>query len=113
MKPGESPQETVSRALKEEFRLRLSKKELNKRLGFVCINSSTFSLREQPPRKNGRQNLIVVFSLDIKEEERKQFTVSQGSKYKKMKWFAVSETNIQGLNPIIGATISRLAEVCT
>ena len=59
MVPGESPYETASRVLRKEFGFDLGL-ELN-RLKFLCVNSSVFALREQPPKENGRHCLVIVF----------------------------------------------------
>ena len=103
MAPGESPAETAIRVLREGFGFDLGL-ELN-RLKFLCINSSVFPLRRQPPEKNGRHCLVIVFSLEIKSDE---FLLPQTGKYRELKWFSVSEIISGDFASTIKAAVSYL-----
>ena len=103
MAPGESPYETASRVLRKEFGFDLGL-ELD-RLKFLCVNSSVFALREQPPKENGRHCLVIVFSLEIKSNE---FLLSQTGKYREFGWFPRSEIISGDFYPSIKAAVSCL-----
>lgn len=103
MVPGESPTETASRALQEEFKIDANPHDFK----LICINSSVFPLRRQPPEKNGRQCLVLVFSLEITIREMNRF-ISQGGKYHKIRWFLQSGINPGDLDPNIFAAISQI-----
>ena len=103
MVPGESPYETASRVLRWGFGVDL-RLELD-RLKFLCVNSSVFPLRRQPPGKNGRQCLVIVFSLEIKNNE---LLLPQTGKYRELKWFSVSEIISGDYASTIKAAVSCL-----
>jgi len=107
IKPGESPTETIRRTLREEFELEWSDKKTKERMSFVCLNSSVFSVRDQPPKENGRHCLVIVCSLEIEQRDMENFVVSSSSKYREMKWFFISEIN-SSFDPIIRATAKLL-----
>jgi ADP-ribose pyrophosphatase YjhB (NUDIX family) len=104
MAPGESPYETASRILRKEFGFYLGLEQLD-RLKFLCINSSVFPLRRQPLEKNGRHCLVIVFSLEIKNNE---LLLPQTGKYRELKWFSVSEIISGDFASTIKAAVSCL-----
>ncbi len=93
MVPGESPYETASRALSEEFGITGTGHD---RFKLLCINSSVFSHRRQPPEQNGRHCLTIVFALEVKELEIERLV---SKKYKEVAWFDVQESSV--LDPTI------------
>lgn len=103
MVPGESPAETAIRALREEFGIDTD----SNRFKFICINSSVFDRRRQPPEENGRHCLTVVFSLEIRPDEIDYFSL-KNEKYQKLRWFPISKINYVDFNSTIMATVAYL-----
>ena len=105
MVPGESPAETAIRALREEFGIDTD----SNRFKFICINSSVFDRRRQPPEENGRHCLTVVFSLEVRPDEINYFSL-KNEKYQKLGWFPIPipKINYLDFNSTIMATVACL-----
>lgn len=100
--PGETLAETAKKVLQEELGINANPS----RFKLICINSSVYEIREQPPKENGRATLIMVFSILIKQKEIRNL-ISQSGKYHALKWFPCPKIN-KDFDPVIRKTVKAL-----
>jgi len=103
IKPGEEPAKTAGNVLSEEFGINANPDDFR----LVCINSSVFSLRKQPPKENGRHVLTIVFALEVDEDEPK-FSLPQTGKYRETRWFSTSEIISGDFYPTIKSMVKMV-----
>lgn len=104
--PGNSPAKTIQEILKKELGLEWSIEKIEGKMFYICTNSCVFATRSQPPIGHGRHCLVLVFALEMEEQDIEKI-VNSNKKYSEMKWFFISKID-ESFDPVIQATVRSL-----